>query len=81
MYTTAFALLAFSYRGQKRSSAKATPLALLKSMHPLKPSSVTRSNSVSDAAASFSGNVASAAKRSERSEAISSSASFTLLAN
>ena len=82
MYITLPASLARSYKGQNRSSESAMPFALPNSMTPLKPSSpVTRSNSVTDAPASLSGNVASALNRSPRSRTMAASASLARRAN
>ncbi len=75
---TSFLSFAYSYSGQKRSSASATPLTLLKSIAPGSPScSCARRSSTSDAAGSFSGSVANAPNRGLRSATIRAKSSFT----
>ena len=82
MCSTAPYASAASYSGQKRWSASATPFTLLNSIAPgRRSSSIARRNSVTDAAGSLSGSVASAENRGPRSAMIFANASFTSFAS
>ena len=74
---TAPSSFAFFHSGSEASSASATPLTLLNTIAPGRPRSfIARSSSITDAAGSLSGSVASAVKRPARSRTTRANASL-----